>query len=107
MPSKDSSLNNSSSSNPAARYLFFKRDLTDNGVWLFVLSLLFVFAEPFILYLTGATSTDLSNNELWGSQMTRVFKDFTESVQSLGLASLMVLGLIFLAYRLFTFLFNK
>ena len=107
MPSKASSLNHASGPNPAARYLFFKRDLKDNGVWLFVLSLLFLLAEPFILYLTGATAADLSNNQLWGSQMARAFKDFTEGVQSIVLASLMVLGLTFLAYRLFTFLFDK
>ncbi len=107
MPSKASSLNHSHSPKPTARYLFFKRDLKDNGVWLFVLSLLFLLAEPFILYLTGVTSADLSHNQLWGAHLGASFKEFTQDVQAFVLAILMVLGLAFLAYRLFNFLFNK
>ena len=106
MPSKASSLNPATGPNPAAKTLFFKLDLKANGVWLFALSLLFLLAEPFVLYLTGATSVDLSRNPIWGSQLARAFADFSRGVQSFVFASLMVMGLTFLAFRLFTFLFS-
>lgn len=107
MPSKAFSPNMASRQGPVKRGLFFRRDLKENGVWLFTLSLLLILLEPFVLYLTGATAPDLSQNPLWSTDLDDYFLKFSRDLQSFLLASLLLLGISFLAYRLFAFLFNK
>ncbi len=89
----------------------FAREIKENGVWLFVVTLLLVLVEPFSLYLSGITSERLEGNRLWYDNYTKGFDsnfyyNWEHLVQVL-FAFIFFLALTFLSYHLFSFFFEK
>lgn len=95
---------------PKTGFLFV-REFKENGVWLFVVSLLLVLVEPFSLYLSGITSEQLEGNRLWYDNYIKGFNpafyyNWEHLVQVL-FSFIFFLALTFLSYHLFSFFFEK
>lgn len=82
------------------------RDLRDNLVWLFLVSLLTLLIEPFALYLTGICEPDLSKNTFWQADFRYTFL-MLNRVQTLVLTLLFIVATAFMTFRLLAFLTDK